>query len=88
MKCIYTSLFDLLNDTDIAPQDVDREVLEKSLFDQPDPYDLDETNRVNAVEARAIRHPRRGKAEVRVRRGGEMSDRSPSSEVSIERKVE
>ncbi|KAJ7801339.1 hypothetical protein B0H14DRAFT_2615376 [Mycena olivaceomarginata] len=43
------SLFDLLNDTDIAPQDVDREALEKSLFDQPDPYDLDETDRVNAA---------------------------------------
>ncbi|KAJ7854566.1 hypothetical protein B0H14DRAFT_3650098 [Mycena olivaceomarginata] len=31
------------------------------------------------VGARARRHPRQGKAEMRVRRGGEMSDRSPSS---------
>jgi hypothetical protein len=38
---------DLLNDNDISPQDVDREALEKALFDRPDPYDLDETTRVD-----------------------------------------
>ncbi|KAJ7302927.1 hypothetical protein DFH08DRAFT_826081 [Mycena albidolilacea] len=43
------SLFDLLNDTDIAPQDVDHEALEKSLFDQPYLYNLDETDRVNTA---------------------------------------
>ncbi|KAJ7033988.1 hypothetical protein C8F04DRAFT_1183736 [Mycena alexandri] len=41
------SLLDLLNDENIAPQDVDREALEKALFDLPDPYDLDETLRVD-----------------------------------------
>ncbi|KAJ6489144.1 hypothetical protein DFH09DRAFT_1105493 [Mycena vulgaris] len=40
------SLLDLLNDDNIAPQDVDRKALEKALFEQPDPHDLDETDRV------------------------------------------
>lgn len=43
------SLLDLLNDDDVAPQDVDQEALEKALFDQPDPYDLDETDRVDTT---------------------------------------
>lgn len=42
------SLLDLLNDENVAPQTVDREALEKSLFDNPDPYDLNETDRVDA----------------------------------------
>ncbi|KAJ6542136.1 hypothetical protein B0H10DRAFT_1970690 [Mycena sp. CBHHK59/15] len=41
------SLLDLLNDNDVAPQDVDREALEQALFNQPDPYDLAETDRVD-----------------------------------------
>ncbi|KAK7057889.1 ribonuclease H-like domain-containing protein [Favolaschia claudopus] len=40
------SLLDLLNDDNVAPQDVDREALEQALFNQPDPYDLAETERV------------------------------------------
>ncbi|KAJ6610304.1 hypothetical protein B0H10DRAFT_2438074 [Mycena sp. CBHHK59/15] len=43
------SLLDLLNDNNIAPQDVDREALEKAIFDRHDPYDLDETDRVDAA---------------------------------------
>ncbi|KAJ6616536.1 hypothetical protein B0H10DRAFT_2219359 [Mycena sp. CBHHK59/15] len=42
-------LLDLLNDNNIAPQDVNREALEKAIFDRPDPYDLDETDRVDAA---------------------------------------
>ncbi|KAK7029203.1 hypothetical protein R3P38DRAFT_3516264 [Favolaschia claudopus] len=42
------SLLDLLNDDDVAPQDVDREALEQALFNQPDPYDLAETDRVDS----------------------------------------
>ncbi|KAJ7848134.1 hypothetical protein B0H14DRAFT_2583155 [Mycena olivaceomarginata] len=38
------SLLDLLNDDDVAPQDFDREALEQALFNQPDPYDLAETD--------------------------------------------
>ncbi|KAJ6613402.1 hypothetical protein B0H10DRAFT_2436507 [Mycena sp. CBHHK59/15] len=43
------SLLDLLNDDDVSPQDVDREVLEQALFNQPDPYDLNETDRVDST---------------------------------------
>lgn len=43
------TLLDLLNDDDVAPQDVDREALEKALFDVADPYDLDETARIDAA---------------------------------------
>jgi hypothetical protein len=41
------SLLDLLNDDDVTPQDSDREALEQALFNQPDPYDLGETDRVD-----------------------------------------
>ncbi|KAJ7874180.1 hypothetical protein B0H14DRAFT_2569361 [Mycena olivaceomarginata] len=41
------SLLDLLNDDNVAPQDVDREALEQALFNQPDPYDLAETDRMD-----------------------------------------
>ncbi|KAJ7748145.1 hypothetical protein B0H14DRAFT_3604380 [Mycena olivaceomarginata] len=40
------SLLDLLNDDNVAPQEGDREALEQALFNQPDPYDLGETDRV------------------------------------------
>ncbi|KAJ6609473.1 hypothetical protein B0H10DRAFT_2064033 [Mycena sp. CBHHK59/15] len=43
------SLLDLLNDDDVSPQDVDREALEQALFNQPDPYDLNETDRVDST---------------------------------------
>lgn len=43
------SLLDLLNDDNIAPGEVDREALEKALFDAPDPYDLDETDRFDTA---------------------------------------
>ncbi|KAJ7889341.1 hypothetical protein B0H14DRAFT_2561840 [Mycena olivaceomarginata] len=43
------SLLDLLNNDNIAPQDGNREALEKALFDQPDPYDLMETARVDGA---------------------------------------
>ncbi|KAJ6596755.1 hypothetical protein B0H10DRAFT_2232196 [Mycena sp. CBHHK59/15] len=43
------SLLDLLNDNNIAPQDVNREALEKVIFDRPDPYDLDETDHIDAA---------------------------------------
>ena len=46
------SLMDLLNDEDVSPQDVNREALEQALFNQPDLYDLSETDRVdNAISA-------------------------------------
>ncbi|KAH9940354.1 uncharacterized protein BXZ73DRAFT_98797 [Epithele typhae] len=43
------TLMDLVNEEDINPQDVDREALEEALFNQPDPYDLEETARMNAT---------------------------------------
>ncbi|KAJ3743634.1 hypothetical protein DFH05DRAFT_1525933 [Lentinula detonsa] len=41
------SLLDLLTDDNEAP--ADREVLEQAFLDQPDPYDLAETDRVDAA---------------------------------------
>ncbi|KAJ6583213.1 hypothetical protein B0H10DRAFT_1962298 [Mycena sp. CBHHK59/15] len=53
------SLLDLLNDDDVAPQDVDREALEQALFNHPDPYDLAETDRVdNAISSSLETVPR------------------------------
>ncbi|KAJ7744960.1 hypothetical protein DFH07DRAFT_19691 [Mycena maculata] len=43
------TLLDLLNDDDVSPEDVNREALEEALFDRPDPYDLDETDRFDAT---------------------------------------
>jgi hypothetical protein len=40
------SLLDFLNDDNVVPQEGDREALEQALFNQPDPYDLGETDRV------------------------------------------
>ncbi|KAJ7342943.1 hypothetical protein DFH08DRAFT_1011486 [Mycena albidolilacea] len=61
------SLLDLLNDDDVAPQDIDRETVEQALFNQPDPQtdcsfedrldsslDLADTDRVdNAISSSA-----------------------------------
>ncbi|KAF8899584.1 hypothetical protein CPB84DRAFT_1747771 [Gymnopilus junonius] len=41
------TLFDLLNTENIEPSSVDIEAVEEQLFNHPDPYDLDETERVD-----------------------------------------
>jgi hypothetical protein len=48
------SLLDLLNDDNVAPQEGDREALEQALFNQPDPYDLGETDRVEKAISSAL----------------------------------
>jgi hypothetical protein len=53
------SLLDLLNDENIGPETVDQNALEKALFDQPDPYDLAETDRVDTtISAETTSEPR------------------------------
>ncbi|KAJ6595099.1 hypothetical protein DFH09DRAFT_1072923 [Mycena vulgaris] len=41
------SAMDLIHEEDISPSNIDKEALEELLFNHPDPYDLDETDRVN-----------------------------------------
>ncbi|KAJ6618421.1 hypothetical protein B0H10DRAFT_1947602 [Mycena sp. CBHHK59/15] len=78
------SLLDLLNDNDVAPQDVDREALEQALFNQPDPYDLAETDRVdNTISSSLETVPRviRSVPLARVISAGRKKDAGPAEGV-------
>jgi hypothetical protein len=46
---IYSAptVLDLLNTENVNPHDMDMEALESQLFNHPDPYDLEETNRID-----------------------------------------
>jgi hypothetical protein len=46
---LKSCLKDLLNDDNIGPENVDQDALEKALFDQPDRYNLAETDRVDTT---------------------------------------
>ncbi|CAK5284615.1 unnamed protein product [Mycena citricolor] len=53
------TLMDLLNDVNIDPSTEDQEALEKMLFEQEDPYDLEESDRVdnNVISESAHTNP-------------------------------
>ncbi|CAK5273890.1 unnamed protein product [Mycena citricolor] len=50
------TLMDLLNDKNAAPSSADTEALERMLFDQDDPFDLDESDCVNDTIESAPAH--------------------------------
>ncbi|KAJ6595094.1 hypothetical protein DFH09DRAFT_1072918 [Mycena vulgaris] len=41
------SLIDLIHEENISPSSIDKEALEELLFNHPDLYDLDETDRID-----------------------------------------
>lgn len=50
------TLLDLLNTGNVEPRDVDIAALEEQLFNHPDPYDLEETDRVDpALQVQVVR---------------------------------
>jgi hypothetical protein len=48
------SLLDLLNNNNVAPQDVNHKALDQALFNQPDLYDLAETDCMNNIISSSV----------------------------------